>query len=218
VRLQPRPRRGACPQHGHRDTRLLCLSGRALAAHPHQQSARAADARDQAPDPRRRRVPGRPVLPQPRGSQAQAHRRHKLVDQTLSRYGRSDAAEFKTVDRLSRRREPINQIPICEKLWTLPGGIPQTSQGPSADCARRRTRTTRPSNPSAKVPSFRAPFSEDCFADMGEFCADEIFGGDGQKRLFVFLARFKRFSWVATQLRKQIPIVLDRISLSTIVE
>jgi hypothetical protein len=34
-----------------------------------------------------------------------------------------------------------------------------------------------PSNPSAKVPSFRARFAEDCIADRGEFGADEFLVG-----------------------------------------
>jgi hypothetical protein len=41
---------------------------------------------------------------------------------------------------------------------------------------------SRPSNPSAKLPSFRVPFAEDCIGDMGEFGVDEIFGRDKRIR------------------------------------
>ena len=55
---------------------LLRLPGGALAAHPHQQSARAHPARDPAAHARRRRLPRRAIGAQPRRGQAAAHRRH----------------------------------------------------------------------------------------------------------------------------------------------
>ena len=81
--------RGAAADQGRRarggggrgDARLLRLPGGALAAHPHQQSARAHPARDQAAHPRRRRVPRRAIGAQPRRGQAAPHRRHRVVDQ-----------------------------------------------------------------------------------------------------------------------------------------
>ena len=66
---------------GRGDADLLRLPGGALAAHPHQQSARAHPARDQATHARGRRIPRRSIGAEPRRGQAAPHRRHRVVDQ-----------------------------------------------------------------------------------------------------------------------------------------
>src|SRR6516165_5736885 len=75
-----------CGNGGRRDACLLRLPGGTLAAHPHQQSARAYSARDQATHARCRRVPGRTIGTQPRRGQAAPHRWHRLVEQALSEH------------------------------------------------------------------------------------------------------------------------------------
>ena len=75
-----------CGNGGRRDACLLRLPGGTLAAHPHQQSARAYSARDQTTHARCRRVPGRTIGTQPRRGQAAPHRWHRLVEQALSEH------------------------------------------------------------------------------------------------------------------------------------
>ena len=67
-----------------RDADLLRLPRHPLAEDPHQQSARADHERDPAANPRRRRVPRRPILPQPGSSSAALHRRNRMVRQSAT--------------------------------------------------------------------------------------------------------------------------------------
>ena len=76
-----------------RDAGLLRFPGGALAPHPDQQPARADHARDPPAHARGRRLPRRQLGPQPGRRQAAAHRRHALVDQTVSEHGPAQAAQ-----------------------------------------------------------------------------------------------------------------------------
>ena len=106
---------------GRGDADLLRLPGGALAAHPHQQSARAHPARDQAAHARRRRIPGWAIGAQPRRGQAAAHRRHRVVDQEILEHRAAEGpADERCHHRLSQCRAPLSPNQMCEKFWTLP--------------------------------------------------------------------------------------------------
>src|SRR6516165_5284541 len=62
---------------------VLRLPGEALAAHPHEQPARAPPARDQATHACGRGIPRRPIGLEPRRGQTAPHRWHGVVDQTI---------------------------------------------------------------------------------------------------------------------------------------
>jgi hypothetical protein len=66
-----------------RDPHLLQLSGHSLAEDQNQQSAGADHERDQAQNPRRRRLPRWSVLSQPGGRATTVHRRNDVVGQML---------------------------------------------------------------------------------------------------------------------------------------
>src|SRR5262249_48678008 len=90
---------------------------------PHEYPAGTHPARDPTAHPCCRRVPGRPVGAQPCRGQAAPHRRHRLVDQTLSEHRAAEGAEHEGCHhRVSQCRAPLSPNQMCEKLWTLPGG------------------------------------------------------------------------------------------------
>ena len=125
ARPAPDQGRRACGGGGRGDADLLRLPGGALAAHPHQQPARAHPARDQAAHPRGRRIPRRPIGPQPGRGQAAPHRRHRMVDQTIFEHRAAEGpADERCHHRLSQCRAPLSPNQMCEKLWTLPVPTP----------------------------------------------------------------------------------------------
>jgi Transposase, Mutator family len=82
--------RRACGSGGRRDLDLLRFPRGALAAHPHQQSARAATARDQATHARGRRFPGWGIGTQSCRGPATSCRRYGVVDQAISQHRTAD--------------------------------------------------------------------------------------------------------------------------------
>ena len=85
------------------------LPGGALAAHPHQQSARAHPARDPAAHARGRRIPRRAIGAQPGRGQAAPHRRHGVVDQEISEHRAAEGpADERSHHRLSQCRAPLS--------------------------------------------------------------------------------------------------------------
>jgi len=96
------------------DADLLRLPGGALAAYPHQQSARAHPAGDPAAYARGGRIPGWSIGAQPRCRQAPAHRRHRLVCQEISeRRAAEGPANERCHHRLSQRRVPLSPNQKC---------------------------------------------------------------------------------------------------------
>ena len=95
--------RRACSSRGRGDPELLRFPGGALATYPHQQSARAPAARDQAPHARGRRIPRRPIGPQPRRGQAAPRRRHGVVEQEIPEHRTAEGpADERSHHRLSQ--------------------------------------------------------------------------------------------------------------------
>ena len=65
-------------------------------------------------------VPRRAIGPQSRRGQAAPHRRHRMVDQTLSEHRALEGpADERCHHRLSQCRAPLSPNQMCEKLWTL---------------------------------------------------------------------------------------------------
>jgi putative transposase len=101
--------------------------GGALAPHPDQQSARAHHAGDSPSDARGRRIPRWQLGPQPGRCQAQAYRRHALVDQTVSEYGAAQAAQRH--DRLTgaghrpKVRKILDTTHFFDRLFYLSTGL-----------------------------------------------------------------------------------------------
>jgi hypothetical protein len=97
-------------KRGRRDARILLLSGRALAADSHQQSARAHPARDPTPHPCRRCIPRRSIRAQSGRGQAAPHRRHGVVDQEIPEHRATEgpADESRSHPRLSQCRAPLS--------------------------------------------------------------------------------------------------------------
>jgi Virulence factor BrkB len=94
---------------GRGDACLLWLPGGTLAAHAHQQSARAHSARDQAAHARRWCVPRRAAGAQSCRGPAAAHCRYQLVDQTLFEYRAAEGAEHERCrHRVSQCRAPLS--------------------------------------------------------------------------------------------------------------
>ena len=111
----------ACGSRNRRDANLLRLSRGALAPDPNQQSTRAHPPRDQATHPGRRLVPRRAIGAQPCRGQAPAHRRHRVVNQTIFEHRATEGpADERCHHRLSQCRAPLSPNQMCEKLWTLP--------------------------------------------------------------------------------------------------
>jgi transposase-like protein len=93
----------------------------ALAAHPHQQPARAPSARDQAAHARGGRLPGWAIGLVPRCGQAAPRCWHRVVEQKISEHWAAEGpADERSHHRLSRGRVPLSSKPKCERFWTLP--------------------------------------------------------------------------------------------------
>ena len=95
----------------------------------------SASARDQAAHPRRRCIPRRPIRPQPR-RHAAPHRRHRVVDQTLSEHR---AAEGPTDERCHPRfgqcRAPLSpnqMIAVGTRITARPPGHRRRSPTPGS--------------------------------------------------------------------------------------
>ena len=106
---------------GARDPGVLRLPRRALAPHQDQQSARAHHARDSPTHARGRRLSRRQLGPQSGRRQAPAHRRHALVDQTISEHGAAQAAQRD--DRLTQSGPPTQSAKDSGHYLTLPPGF-----------------------------------------------------------------------------------------------
>ena len=92
----------------------------ALAQNTDEQSAGAANERDQAKDARRWSVSRRKILPQPCRRQAPAHRRNHMVQQTLSRHDAPEGTRTQISDDCLRPTTENASKIICERFWTLP--------------------------------------------------------------------------------------------------
>ena len=76
-------------------------------------------ARDQTAHARRGRVPGRAIGAQPRRGQAPAHRRHRVVDQTILEHRAAEGpADERCHHCVSQCRAPLSPNQMCEKVWT----------------------------------------------------------------------------------------------------
>jgi hypothetical protein len=87
-------------------------------------------ARDPTAHPCCRRVPRRPVGAQPCRSRAAPHRRHPLVDQTLSEHRAAEGAEHERCHhRVSQCWAPLSPNQMCEKSGHYRGPCHRSPRG-----------------------------------------------------------------------------------------